>query len=112
MMWTNLKETFIILLALTCNSIVDAQGSGDGSEEENPALPEALQLWEFQLFPEAGVEASIMYGNGVSLTPDERHVIATSVGGTVTALNAGNGVVAWEYNPTPAVSGGTVRTHS
>jgi outer membrane protein assembly factor BamB len=100
-MWTNFKRV-ALLAAFGIN-----QTGAQLSDLIAPTL-----AWSNQIIPSSPTNSpGVLRGNGVYLTPDGMHLIATSVGGTVNSFNAATGVFEWEYDP-PAVDGAIVRTHS
>jgi hypothetical protein len=70
-----------------------------------------VDLWTNQVLPLDGSAGGVFKGNGCKLAPDGRHLIVTSVGGTVTSFTAGSGVFEWEYQP-PQPDVGIARSHS
>ena len=79
---------------------------------QSTLLVPPVALWSTQIFPSAvGAGAGVFYGNGLTLTPDGASLVSTSVGGTVTSINAISGAFEWEYAP-PAPSVGTTSSHS
>lgn len=67
---------------------------------QDPLLDSPLQLWRKEIMPTvSGREAGVKKDNGCKLTPDGKHLIVTSSGGTVTSFDAITGDVEWEYNP-------------
>ena len=94
-MWGNNKLALLLLVSLT-------NVSGQFSDIF-PPLQDAEIYWEAQINPADSPSGTrspeVLYGNGVFLTPDETKVIATSVGGTISAFDAINGDLLWEYVP-------------
>jgi len=75
-------------------------------------LSEPDTLWTAQILPDADLgSVNIEAGNGVFMAPDGKHIIVTTVGATVYAYNAYNGVKKWHYQP-EAVGSSIARSHS
>ena len=98
-MWGYTKLS-LLLIGLTSN-VVNAQFA-----EIFPPLDDAEIFWEAQINPvdsPSGTRSpAVLHGNGVYLTPDESHLITSSVGGTVSAYDAWSGELMWEYIPSDA----------
>lgn len=63
-------------------------------------LAEPVQVWRQEIVPSVdGRDAGVMKDNGCKLTPDGKHLVVTSSGGTVTSFDALSGELEWEYNP-------------
>ena len=93
-------------------------GGGDDMMMETAQLLEGAPetpLWTAQVEssgPPSGIPLEgMLKGNGAFLTPDERFVITTSLGGTVTAFDANTGEFMWDFQP-PAVGNAAVTCHS
>jgi outer membrane protein assembly factor BamB len=101
-MWTNLKR--LALLA--------AFGISQTTAQLSDLLDIPLLSWSNQIIPaNPSNSPGVLRGNGVYLTPDGMHLIATSVGGIVTSFDAASGDFEWEYEE-PAVNGAITRSYS
>jgi hypothetical protein len=68
-------------------------------------------LWTDIIDPSSGRFGGVDRGNGVFLTPDDKVLLSTSFGGTVTAYSALGGKLLWEYDP-PIRDGASISCHS
>jgi hypothetical protein len=96
-MWNNLKRT-VLLVALG----ISQAGAQDAV---NPLRDSPLLIWT------KDIGNGVLQGNGVFLTPNGNHLIATSEFGAVTCLDALTAETVWEYVPS-SVEGSIVRSRS
>jgi hypothetical protein len=102
-MLKNAAAILAALVALACSPV-----SGQDLED---LLGAGENLWSNQIIPGNPINPpGLLYGNGVSIQPDGKSVISTSVGGTVTSFGALSGAFEWEY--VPPADGALVRSHS
>lgn len=74
-------------------------------------LSEPKTLWTAQIFPDPSLGAvNIETGNGVTMAPDGKFFMVTTVGATVYAYNAYSGENVWHYQP-EAVGSSIARSH-
>eukprot|EP00539_Tryblionella_compressa_P003491 CAMPEP_0178753660 /NCGR_PEP_ID=MMETSP0744-20121128/11731_1 /TAXON_ID=913974 /ORGANISM="Nitzschia punctata, Strain CCMP561" /LENGTH=550 /DNA_ID=CAMNT_0020407493 /DNA_START=29 /DNA_END=1681 /DNA_ORIENTATION=+ len=104
------KTTFF--LAFTA-SLAAAQGDDPATPALEPLLLEPAEVWSAQLLPDVNLgSVEILRGNGVSMSPDGKTAVVTTVGATVYAFNPYSGQQKWVYQAPAIGSTSIARSHS
>ena len=76
-------------------------------------LATPVELWTQQLLPDANLgETDVLYGNGITMSPDGKMAFVTTIGATVYALHPYSGELIWAYQAGPVADNSIVRSHS